>query len=396
MQTISDIAVAGKRVLCRVDLNVPLDDNQQIKDDARIRAVVPTLKHILAQGGRLVIASHLGRPKGARVPAFSLKPVADRLAMLLETPVKMADDCVGPAVEALVEKMQPGQVVLLENLRFHPEEQQNADDFAQKLASLCDVYVNDAFAVSHRKNASVEAIVRHAPVAVAGMLLAREIAYFEKAMARPQRPLAAVVGGAKVSSKLAALRNLLSQVDKVVIGGAMANTFLKAQGVSVGGSKIEADLVGAAGDLLRTAAERGIRFYLPVDAVVAPTFDAHAVTKIVPVQDVPDDWMMLDIGPATAIVYRQALADAKTIIWNGPMGVFEMDAFSRGTMAMAAAVADAHALTIVGGGDTDAALHQAGETDRVGYVSTGGGAFLTLLEGTSLPGVAALEAVRAV
>jgi phosphoglycerate kinase len=392
MKTITDIDVSGKRVLCRVDFNVPLDESCQITDDARIRAALPTLRHVMENGGKLIVASHLGRPKGERVEKFSLAPVARRLGELLETPVVMAPDCVGPEVESIIGEMQPGQVVLLENLRFHGAEAANDEAFAGELAALCDIYVNDAFAVCHRENASVAAVVSRAPASAAGLLLKRELDYFHKAMAQPSRPLAAVVGGAKVSSKLAALNNMLQQVDKVIIGGAMANTFLRAQGVSVGASKIEEDLIGAAGDMMKAAAEKGIRFYLPVDAVVAETFDAGANTRVVPVQEIPEGWMMLDIGPATSLVYGQALQDAETIVWNGPMGVFEMQAFSSGTMAMAGSIADSRGLTIVGGGDTDAALHMAGKTDQVSYVSTGGGAFLALLEGKTLPAVAALEA----
>jgi phosphoglycerate kinase len=392
MKTITDVNISGKRVFCRVDFNVPLDENRQITDDSRIRAALPTLQHVLANQGKLIVASHLGRPKGEEVEAFSLSPVARRLEELLGAPVQMAPDCIGPEVEAMVSEMAPGQVVLLENLRFHKAEQENDDGFGKRLAALCDVYVNDAFAVSHRANASVVAIVPHVAESAAGMLLKRELDYFQQAMAKPQRPLVAVVGGAKVSSKLAALTNMLEHVDKVIIGGAMANTFLRAKGLAVGSSKVEEDLMDAAQGLMKTAAQKGIKLYLPVDAVVASAFDPKAATRRVPVQEIPDGWMVLDIGPATSLVYSQALDDAKTIVWNGPMGVFEMDPFSRGTMAMASSIASAHALTIVGGGDTDAALHMAGETDRVSYISTGGGAFLSLLEGKALPAVAALQA----
>ena len=393
MKTITDINVSGKRVLCRVDFNVPLDADRQITDDARIRAALPTLRYVIENKGKLIVASHLGRPEGERVEQFSLAPAAERLAALLKTPVAMAPDCIGTDVETMIEKMQPGQVVMLENLRFHAAEQKNDEAFGQQLAALCDVYVNDAFAVCHRKNASVAAIVPHVPMSAAGILLKRELDYFEKAMARPERPLAAVVGGAKVSSKLGALTNMLAHVDKVIIGGAMANTFLRALGVTVGASRIEEDLIDAADDIMKKAADRRIRFYLPVDAVVAEAFDEGAAARTVPIQDIPEDWMVLDIGPATSLVYGQALQDAKTIVWNGPMGVFEMTPFSRGTMAMADSIANAEALTIVGGGDTDAALHMAGKMDCVSYVSTGGGAFLALLEGKTLPAVAALEAV---
>jgi len=394
MKAITEIDISGKRVLCRVDFNVPLDESCRITDDARIQAALPTLRYVMESGGMLIVASHLGRPKGQRVDKFSLAPVARRLGELLETPVAMAPDCVGPEARSVIEKMQPGQVVLLENLRFHGEEEANDGAFGRELAGLCDVYVNDAFAVCHRKNASVVAVVPHAPVSAAGMLLKRELDYFEKAMAQPRRPLAAVVGGAKVSSKLAALTNMLQHVDKVIIGGAMANTFLRARGVAVGASRVEEDLIDAAGDMMKTAAEKGIRFYLPVDAVVADAFDAGASTRTVPVQEIPEGWMVLDIGPATALVYGQALGDAGTIVWNGPMGVFEMPPFAAGTMAMAGSIADSRGLTIVGGGDTDAALHMAGKTDQVSYVSTGGGAFLALLEGKTLPAVAALEAAE--
>lgn len=393
MKTIKDIDFTGKRVLCRVDFNVPLDEHQQITDDARIREVVPTIETILSRGAKLILASHLGRPKGKADPKMSLSPVAKHLESLLGKPVKMAPDCIGPEVNVLAAAMAPGEILLLENLRFHAAEQKNDEAFAASLAALCDIYVNDAFAVSHRADASVEAITRHAPISAAGLLLEREIAYFKKAMTSPQRPLVAVIGGAKVSSKLAALNNMLDHVDKLIIGGAMANTFLKAKGLDVGKSKVEEDLLETAAAMMKAAAEKKVLLYLPVDAVVAPEFNEKAPIRIVPVQEIPAEWMVLDIGPATTLLYSQALYDAKTIVWNGPMGVFEMAPFSRGTMAMAGSIANSHALTVVGGGDTDAALHQAGETDRVSYVSTGGGAFLTLLEGADLPGVSALEAV---
>ncbi len=391
MKTIKDIDIGGKRVFIRVDFNVPLDKQQQITDDARIRAALPTIAYAREQGARLILASHLGRPKGKPAPEFSLKPVAGRLGELLGTGVKMAQDCIGEPVADLVSGMGRGDVVLLENLRFHSQEQENDDDFARSLAALCDVYINDAFAVSHRANASVVAITKFAPVSAAGLLLQKEIDYIEKAMADPRRPLAAVVGGAKISSKLAALHNMLQHVDTVIVGGAMANTFLKYMGYAVGKSKIEEDRVAAAGEVMKKAAEKGARLYLPVDVVVAPEPDAEAPVKIVPAQAIPADWMALDIGPATALLFREALQDARTVVWNGPMGMFEIDAFSRGTTAMAASVAAAHALTIVGGGDTDAAVHMAGETDRISFISTGGGAFLEMLEGKTLPAVAALE-----
>ena len=391
MKKIQDVVISDKRVFCRVDFNVPLDEFRNIRDDSRIRAVLPTLKYALDHKAKLVIASHLGRPRGRTVPEMSLSPVAKRLGRLLEKEVRMATDCIGPDVKKLVSGMKPGDVVLLENLRFHPQEQKNEDEFAKELASLCDVYINDAFAVSHRVNASVAAITKYAPLSAAGFLLQKELDYFEKAMAAPQRPLVAIVGGAKVSGKLEALENMLQHVDKLIIGGAMANTFLKSAGYAVGKSKVEDDLVEVAGTVMKKAAEKGIKFYLPVDAVVASRLDPSAEMKKVPVQEIPSEWMVADIGPATSLLYSEALYDAKTIVWNGPMGVFEMDAFSSGTIDMVRSVANSYALTIVGGGDTDVAIHKTGETDRITYISTGGGAFLALLEGKTLPGVAALN-----
>mgnify|MGYP000851004634 CR=1 FL=1 len=390
MKTIKEIDLEGKRVLFRVDFNVPLDAQQNITDDTRIRAVLPSINYALDRRARVIVASHLGRPKGQAVAEMSLAQVARRLGRLLQQEVAMAPDCVGAQVEAMVAAMAPGEVLLLENLRFHKAETDNQDDFARALATLCDVYINDAFAVSHRKNASVVAITRHVPACAAGFLLQRELDYFRRAMEDPQRPLVAIVGGAKVSSKLAALENMLRHVDKFIIGGAMANTFLRSSGYPLGRSMVEADLVETAGHIMRQAMERGVKFYLPVDAVVADRFDPKAQIKIVPIQEIPPEWMALDIGPATALLFNQALYDAKTVVWNGPMGVFEMDAFSRGTMAMVHSVAGSHALTIVGGGDTDVALHKSGEADRITYISTGGGAFLQLLEGKRLPAVDAL------
>lgn len=391
MKRIQDTNISGKRVFIRVDFNVPLDEYQNIRDDTRIRAVLPTLRYALDHNAKLIIASHLGRPEGKAVPQMSLLPVAKRLGRLLEKQVKMAKDCIGADVKKHIAEMKAGDVVLLENLRFHIQEQKNEAVFAKELASLCDVYVNDAFAVSHRKNASVSAITEHAPLSAAGFLLQKELDYFKKAMADPQRPLVAVVGGAKVSSKLGALENMLNHVDKFIIGGAMANTFLKSKGLDMGKSKVEDDLMETAGTIMKKAAEKGIKFYLPVDAVVASKFDPKAEIKKVSVNEIPPDWMIMDIGPATSLLYSEVLYDAKTIVWNGPMGVFEMDAFSRGTTSMVRCVADSYALTIVGGGDTDVAVHKTGETERITYISTGGGAFLELLEGKTLPGVAALD-----
>jgi phosphoglycerate kinase len=390
MKTIRDVDLSGKRVFIRVDFNVPLDDDQKITDDTRIRFVVPTLKYAIENKAKLIIASHLGRPKGKVTPKYSLAPVLNALGSYLGKEVRLAPDCIGQEVKALVSSMSEGDVLLLENLRFHPEEENNDDAFGKELAQLCDVYVNDAFAVSHRANASVASITEHAPVSVAGFLLEKELEYFQKAMMNPERPLVAVVGGAKVSTKLAALENIIQRVDKLLIGGAMANTFLKSEGIDVGGSKIEDNLVEVAASIMNKAREKGVKLYLPVDAVTADTFDPRAVTRIVPVNEIPSGWMVLDVGPATSLLFQEALNDARTIIWNGPLGAFEMDAFSRGTMAMVHGLANSQAITIVGGGDTDLAVHMAGEADKITFISTGGGAFLELLEGRTLPAVAAL------
>lgn len=387
MKSIKDLDLAGQRVLVRVDFNVPMDDAGVITDDIRIRMALPTMQHVLKQRGRLILASHMGRPKGQRVEAFSLAPVAAHLQTLLGCDVQLAPDCVGNETEALVNDMQDGQVVLLENLRFHAEETENGAEFSQQLARLADVYINDAFAVSHRAHASVVGVAEHVAVRGAGYLLQTEMDYFHKSMDEPVRPLAALVGGAKVSSKLGALLNMLDKVDSMIIGGAMANTFLKSQGVDVGASKVEDDLLETASDFIAQAEKKGVKLYFPVDFVVGDRFAADAVTKNVTAMDIPAGWMALDIGPASTILFQEALADARTIVWNGPMGAFEMDAFARGTMALCQTVATSHALTITGGGDSNAAVKKSGEAKNISYMSTGGGAFLTLMEGKTLPGV---------
>jgi phosphoglycerate kinase len=391
MKSIKEIDIANKRVFIRVDFNVPMDELQNIMDDTRIRAVLPTLRYALDNQTKLIIASHMGRPKGKKLSELSLKPIAKRLGRLLGKDVKMANDCIGPDVKSLVSAMKTGDIVLLENLRFRKEEQKNNDKFAKELASLCDVYVNDAFAVSHRINASVVAITKYAPVSVAGFLLQKEIGYFSKIMSDPQHPVVAIIGGAKVSDKLMAIDNMLDHVDKFIIGGAMANTFLKSKGYGVGKSKIEENLVEAAGSIMKKASKHKIKFYLPVDAVVARRFDQKAQTKLVPIQEIPENWMAMDIGPATSLLFSEVLYDAKTVIWNGPMGALEIDSFSRGTTAMVHSVANCYALTIVGGGETDIAIHKEKADDRITYISTGGGAFLTMLEGKTLPAVTALQ-----
>ena len=391
MKKIQDIDLSGQRVFIRVDFNVPFDQYQNITDDSRIRAVLATLNYALDHDAKLIIASHKARPEGKVVEKDSLAPVAKRLGRLLKKEIKMAPDCIGPEVSELISNMEIGDVVLLENLRYHIEEQKNDETFAKELAALCDVYINDAFAVSHRVNASVEAIVKYVKLSGAGFLLQKELDYFQKAMADPSRPLVAIVGGAKVSSKLGAIENMLHHIDKLIIGGAMANTFLTSMGFDLGKSKIESKLVEVAGSVIESAKEKGIKLYTPVDAVIAQEIDSKASTKIVPVQEIPADWMALDIGPATSLLFSEVLYDSKTIIWNGPMGIFEIDAFSRGTLAMVNAIANSYALSIIGGGDTDVAVNRANETERMSYISTGGGAFLALLEGKTLPAVAALE-----
>ena len=388
---IDQVDLNGKRVLMRVDFNVPLDEERRVTDDTRIRAALPSIDYALERGARLVLCSHCGRPKGKRVERYSLKPVADHLSALLGRAVPLAPDCTGPEVEAMCNALRDGEVLLLENLRYHEEETRNDPAFAASLAALCDVYVNDAFAVSHRAHASVVGVAEKAGECAAGFLMKNELRYFNRAMENPVRPLVAVLGGAKVSSKLGALRNIVERVDKVVIGGAMANTFLKSRGLDVGASMVEEDLLEDARGILEHAMERGVKTYLPVDAVVAEELRDDAVTRLVPCQEIPAGWMALDIGPASLNLFSQALYDAKTIVWNGPMGAFEHAPFSRGTMGLAEAVSRAHALSIVGGGDTDAAVHRAGVAGEISYMSTGGGAFLALLEGRELPGIKALE-----
>ncbi|HKJ14762.1 MAG: phosphoglycerate kinase [Desulfobulbaceae bacterium] len=391
MKNISDLVVKGKTVLIRVDFNVPLDEQGNITDDIRIRGVLPTINYALDEHAKVIIISHLGRPDGQRQEKYSLAPVAKRLSRLLEKEVKLAPDCIGPEVEAMVGQMAFGDVLLLENLRFHEEEKKNDPEFCRQLAKLADVYINDAFAVAHRAHASVVGVVEFFQECAAGFLLQKEMDYFHRSVSNPSRPLVAIVGGAKVSSKLGALRNMIDRVDKMIIGGAMANTFLKAQGYEVGTSRVEDDLLETANELVAKALKQGVKLYLPVDCIVADRFDSKAANKITTAQEVPKSWMILDIGPASTLLFGEALEDAGTIIWNGPMGAFEMDAFSRGTMAMVQKLAASQALTIVGGGDTDVAVHRAGESNNISYISTGGGAFLMLMEGKVLPGVAALE-----
>ena len=387
---IEDVQLRGKRVIIRADYNVPLDDSLQITDDTRIRSTLPTINRAVDEGAKVILCSHLGRPKGKFDPKFSLAPVAKRLQRLLGKEVIFAPDCIGAAVEGLVAKMQPGDVMLLENLRFHPEEEKNDDGFSKALASLADVYINDAFGAAHRAHASTVGITKYIPEAAAGYLLKKEIEYLEGAVENPVRPFVAILGGAKVSGKIGVIENLGKKVDKVIIGGGMAFTFLKAMGLEIGQSLVENDMLDFAKGVQDHAFSSGVKFYLPVDCVVAASREPGAETKIVPVQEIPKGWYGLDIGPASVKLFSEAVQDAKTILWNGPMGMFEVDAFARGTLAMAHSVANSYALTIVGGGETALAIHRAGESESISFISTGGGAALELLEGKTLPGLAAL------
>jgi len=388
--TIEDLDIKGKRLFIRVDFNVPLDENQNITDDTRIRSSLSTINYAIDAGAKIVLASHLGRPKGKPDAKFSLLPVAKRLQRLLDREVTFLHDCIGPEVEAAVAAMKPGGVVLLENLRFHAGEEKNDETFAKALAALCDYYVNDAFGTAHRAHSSTEGITHFVPKSVAGFLLKKEVDYLQGAVRNPVRPFVAILGGAKVSGKIGVIENLQDKVDKVIIGGGMAFTFLKAMGYEVGDSMVEESMLEVAESIRLKARKRGVKFYLPVDCVVAQSMDPGAETKIVTSQEIPRGWKALDIGPASVKLFAEALSNSKTVIWNGPMGVFEMDAFSRGTMAVAHAVADSYALSIVGGGDTDLAVHKAGESENMSFISTGGGASLQLLEGKELPGLAAL------
>jgi len=391
VRTIDQLDLSGKRTLIRVDFNVPLDKAGKITDDTRIKAVLPTIRLALEQGAKVILFSHLGRPKGKVVPEMSLSPVAKHLASLLGKEVPFVPECVGEAAEKAVAAMRPGDVLLLENVRFHPGEEKNDEAFGKQLAALCDVYVNDAFATAHRGHASNVAVTRFVAEKGAGLLLKNEIAYFEKALVSPARPLAAVFGGAKISGKIEAIHNVIDKVDKILIGGAMANTFLAAQGYEVGNSLYEAEMVETAGRVIADAAKRKVKLYLPVDVVVASRLDAPSSSKAVPAQEIPAGWTAADIGPATSLLFREALQDAKTIVWNGPLGAFEIGGFAGGTQALMRTLSESNAITIVGGGDTDTALHKAGLISRMSYVSTGGGAFLELLEGKRLPGIVALE-----
>lgn len=388
-KSLTDIDVNGKKVFVRVDYNVPMDENLNITNDTRIRATLPTLKHLLDNNAAVILACHLGRPKGERVAKFSVKPVADRLAELLGKEVKFASDCVGPEAEKAAADLKPGEVLLLENLRYHKEEEKNEAGFAKQLAKLADVAVNDAFGVSHRAHASVAGIADNLEM-VAGFLMEKEIKFVGQTVAAPERPFVAIIGGAKVSDKIGVISNLLEKVDTLIIGGGMANTFIAAQGYSVGKSLTEPEKYELAKELMAKAKDKGVNVVLPVDMVIADNFAADANTKIVNIDSIEDGWMALDNGSKTSELQAAALKDAKTVVWNGPMGVFEMDAFAKGTEAVAKAVADSSAVSIVGGGDSIAALKKTGLSDKITHISTGGGATLEFLEGKTLPGIAAI------
>ena len=383
--TLGDVDVNGKRVFVRVDYNVPLDEYGNIVDDVRIRETIPTINYLLDKNAKVILASHLGRPKGERNLKYSLKPVAERLKRLLNLDVKFAPDCVGEEVESIVNSMKEGEIVLLENLRFHKEEEANDPNFAKALASLSDVYVIDAFGTCHRKHASMYGIKDYIQPVVMGFLLERELKYFEKALVNPQRPVVAFIGGAKVSSKLGIIKHLLNKVDKIFIGGAMAFTFIKAMGYPVGSSLVEEDMFGEALYVLDEAKRKGVKFYLPVDFVCGKEISENTPVVEVPWQEITDGWMGLDIGKASVQLIKEILRDAQTIVWNGPMGVFEIEKFKTGTFSLAHEIANSPALSIAGGGDTDYAIHKAGVVDEISYISTGGGAFLKLLEGQTLP-----------
>lgn len=389
-KTIKDVSLDGKKVFVRADFNVPLDDKQQITDDTRIVKTLPTIQYLLDHNSAVILASHLGRPKGEAKPEFSLRPVAARLSELLGRTVQMAPDWVGPETEKMAKSLKPGEVLLLENLRYHKEEEKNDPAFSKALAQLADVGINDAFGCSHRAHASVAGITEFLPMA-AGLLLEKEIRFIGGAVEHPEHPFAAIIGGAKVSDKIEVISSLLPKVDLMIIGGGMANTFLAAQGYGIGKSLVEADKIELASTLMEEAKKQNTELLLPVDVVVAAEFAAQAPYKEVDVADVPADWMILDIGTKSRELFAHKLEPMKLIVWNGPMGVFEMEHFAKGTEAVAQAVADSKAVSVVGGGDSVAAVNKAGLADKITHISTGGGASLEYLEGKILPGIASLS-----
>jgi len=389
-KSLTDIDVKGKRVFCRVDFNVPINDSGEISDDTRIQAALPTIRYLIEHGAKVILASHLGRPKGKADPAFSLCPVATHLSQLLGQQVIMAPDCIGENIRLLANQLNEGSIMLLENVRFHSGETDNDPAFATQLAVLGEIYVNDAFGTAHRAHASTEGVARLLQPAVAGFLMEKELQYLGGALAKPERPFVAILGGAKVSDKITVIENLLNKVDAILIGGGMAYTFLKAQGFEVGQSLVENDRIALAADLLNKAQKRGINFLLPTDHIVAEKFAADSLSTVAQNTDFPATGMGLDIGPDTIKTYQQQINSAKTVVWNGPMGVFEFDKFARGTFAIAEALAESNCLSIIGGGDSVAAVNKAKLQDQMTHISTGGGASLEFLEGKDLPGVMAL------
>jgi phosphoglycerate kinase len=384
-KTVRDIDLKGKRVLMRVDFNVPMAEGK-VTDDKRIKAALPTIKYVLEQGASLLLMSHLGRPKGGFDPEFSLKAAAEVLAGHLGMPVKMAPDCVGPEVEKMAKAIKPGEVIMLENTRFHPEEEKNDNELAKQMAALGDVFVNDAFGSAHRAHSSTEGVAHFLP-AVSGFLMEKELEYLGRAIANPEHPYIAILGGAKISDKIMVVETLLSRCDKLIIGGGMANTFLAAKGLNMQDSLVEATSIDTAKALLSKA---GNRIVLPVDAIIADKFDAEANSQVVDVEKIPAGWRMMDVGPETLDLYKETLKGAKLIVWNGPVGVFEMPKFAEGTFALARMLAESGAITVIGGGDSASAVKKAGVAKQMTHVSTGGGASLEFLEGKELPGVAAL------
>lgn len=395
--SIDQVELTGKRVLVRVDFNVPLDENLKITDDIRISESLPTIKKIISESGKAILMSHLGRPKGGPNPKYSLKPTAKRLSELLGKEVKLAPDCIGKETKALVDSMQNGDVLVLENVRFHPEEEKNDPEFAKQLAELGDVFINDAFGSAHRAHASTEGVTKYIKICAAGYLMQKELDYLGTAIRNPKQPYAAILGGSKISGKIDVVNNLLGKVDTLIVGGGMAFTFYKAEGKEIGKSLLEAEKIDLAKEVLENVKKSGVKFLLPVDVVAASEFNNDSPSTVVNVDSIPADKMGLDIGPETIKLFSAEIAKAKTIVWNGPMGVFEMDNFAKGTNAIAKALAEATtkgAVTIIGGGDSAAAITKAGLKDKVSHVSTGGGASLEFLEGKILPGVAALNDVN--
>jgi len=388
--SIADLDLKGKRVLLRVDFNVPLSERQEVTDDTRIRAALPTIRHALGQGAKLLLISHLGRPKGKVVPAMSLAPVAACLSQLLGQPVALAPDCMGNAVKAAAAALRPGQALMLENCRFHAGDEKNDEAMSRALAELCDVFVNDAFGTAHRAHASTVGVTKFVPLSAAGFLMAKELEYLGRAVADPARPFVAILGGAKVSDKIGVLKNLVTKVDALLVGGGMAYTFLKAQGMDVGASLLEAEKLDVAREILDRARAAGVTFLLPMDHVIAEKAEATAPTRTADSTAIPAGWMGLDIGPKARQAFATVIRGARTLVWNGPMGVFELPPFREGTFAVARAIAVSGATSIVGGGDSVAAVTQAGVADKMSHISTGGGASLEFLEGIELPGVAAL------